>query len=427
MMTTIALVLNLLLLLYLGWGALYQLTFAVAGIFYRPLKVIPTPLAANLDDYLRIKVFIPAYREDVVILHTAGEALKQQYPHAQYQVEVIADQLQPETLQKLRALPVGVTEVHFEKSTKSKALNVALHASTNDAHAINFEQGAAVGVGSAGSPPPFFEPDIAVILDADNVMAPDFLQRVNHHFQQGVRVLQGQRAAKNQQTGMALLDAASESANNHILCRGHRVLGLSARLAGSGMAFEYAFFKKAMSGIDVVGGFDKALELYCTENRVKIAYDELAIVYDEKVSASASFARQRSRWIAAQFDFAKQNLPKSIPALLRGNIDFFNKSIQMALPPRLLLPGLLFIGMILNAIAGSVWMWGWALAFAANVLSYAIALPGFVFAYKNLHLWLQIPVAFWATIRAMMRMKEARKKFIVTPKTVIHTNPEQPV
>lgn len=408
-MTTLVLIVNLLFLFYFGWGAFYQLIFALAGIFYRPVKVIPVPDSDQTDAFFNIKVFIPAYREDMVIIHTAGAALKQQYPPEHFSVEVIGDQLQPETIEVLRNLPVGVTVVQFEKSTKSKALNVALNAPIVQASGKNSL------------------PDIAVILDADNVMAPDFLQRVNYHFHQGVRVLQGQRAAKNHQTGMALLDAASESANNHILCRGHRVLGLSARLAGSGMAFDYAFFKKAMEGIDVVGGFDKALELYCTENRVKVEYDELAIVYDEKVSASASFARQRSRWIAAQFDFAKQNLPKSIPALLRGNVDFFNKSIQMALPPRLLLPGLLFIGMLINWLAGSVWMWGWLIAFAANVLSYAIALPGFVFAFKNLHLWLQIPVAFWATIRAMMRMKEARKKFIVTPKTVIHSNPEQPV
>jgi glycosyltransferase involved in cell wall biosynthesis len=413
-MTTIVLVLNLLILLYLGWGAFYQLSFALAGIFYRPVKDIPTPDGKVPGAYFNIKVFIPAYREDAVIMHTAAAALKQQYPHDHFSVEVIADQLQAETIETLRQLPVGVTVVQFEKSTKSKALNVALKAGDS-------------GNGNLPAAGSHTSPDIAVILDADNVMASDFLQRVNYHFHQGVRVLQGQRAAKNHQTGMALLDAASESANNHILCRGHRVLGLSARLAGSGMAFDYAFFKKAMEGIDVVGGFDKALELYCTQNRVKVEYDELAVVYDEKVSASASFARQRSRWIAAQFDFAKQNLPKSIPALLRGNVDFFNKSIQMALPPRLLLPGLLFIGMVINGLAGSVWVWGWAAAFLANVLSYALALPGFVFAYKNLHLWLQIPVAFWATIRAMMGMKEARKKFIVTPKTVIHTNPEQPI
>lgn len=76
-MITIVFVLNLLLLLYLGWGALYQLTFAVAGIFYRPVKEIPTPQDSQLDDFLQINVFIPAYREDVVILRTAGAALKQ--------------------------------------------------------------------------------------------------------------------------------------------------------------------------------------------------------------------------------------------------------------------------------------------------------------------------------------------------------------
>lgn len=399
-MHLIFLIVNLLLLLYFAWGAIYQFCFSLAGLFYQPLRNIAFPAPSDIQAFKHIRVYIPAYREDAVILHSSREARKQQYPESRFEVEVIADQLQEGTLEALRKLGIKVTPVHFEKSTKSKALNFALQATSE-------------------------EPDIAVILDADNIMAPDFLRRVNYHFHHGVQVLQGQRAAKNLQTGMAMLDAASEYANNHILCRGHRVLGLSARLAGSGMAFSYPLFKTAMAGIDVVGGFDKALEMYCTQHRIDMVYDELAIVYDEKVSASASFARQRSRWIAAQFDFAKQYIPKSLPALFQGNVDFFNKAIQMALPPRLLLPGLLFIGALINWIFGTSLAWFWTLAFVVNVASYLLALPSFVFSFKNLHLWLQIPVAFWATLKAMMRMKEARKKFIVTPKTVVHPNPDQ--
>lgn len=420
MISTLFLILQISLLLYFGWAAFYQFFFAAAGVFYRA----PT-VEKGVSSYRRTVVFIPAYKEDAVILQTTQAALAQEYPADRFAVVVVADQLQPETLAALKEMPVAVVEVNFEKSTKSKALNEALRAVHKiGASMKHFEEAAADKgkVGSllsfAGRGYVFAAPQIAVVLDADNIMAPDFLQRVNQRFEQGAEVLQGRRAPKNFQSGLAMLDAASEDANNHILCRGQRALGFSARLAGSGMAFNYQLFETAMAGIDVVGGFDKALEFHFTQSKVSVQYDEKALVYDEKVSAANAFARQRSRWIAAQFQFAAQHLPNVIPSILRGRFDYANKSLQMALPPRLLLPGILAFGLIVNYLLGTELVSFWALALAFNLGSFMIALPRYVFAPRNLMLWLELPSAFGATLLAMTKLKEAREKFIVTPKTV---------
>ena len=143
-------------------------------------------------------------------------------------------------------------------------------------------------------------------------MKTDFLNRINNSFSEGVRVLQGKREAKNQETGLALLDSASEDANTHILSKGHRAVGLSARLSGSGMAFDYRLFDQHMQKINAIGGFDKELELCLTQAGEVICYDDQAIVYDEKVSHTQNFTRQRSRWIAAQFHYAQKFLPTAV-------------------------------------------------------------------------------------------------------------------
>lgn len=404
--TLLFFLLNLLLLAWLGWGAVYQFVFALAGVFYKNDRATarratePTTPEPTADNDPKIAVFIPAYREDAVILHTAAAALRQDYPSARYEVVVVADGLQRATLNRLESLPLRVVEVSFEKSTKAKALNCALDVLENEDVAF----------------------DLAVVLDADNVMVPDFLRRVAERSAAGARALQGRRAAKNSQSAFALLDGASEDANNHILCRGHRALGLSARLAGSGMAFDYGLFRRVMPLVDAVGGFDKELELRLTQLGERIEYDENAVVLDEKVSRPEVFTRQRSRWMAAQFRYAKLFLPRGAWALLRhGNLDFFNKSVQMALPPRLILPALLAFGFLANALVFSAMAWLWAAALILNVAAFALALPRYCFEPKNLLMWAHLPRALGASLLALTRLGEASRRFLVTPKTVSAT------
>jgi len=387
-------------LLYLAWGALYQFVFALAGIFYQNGPKTPLIPSFQGDKKPFIRVFIPAYREDAVILHTAAAALQQHYPAARFEVVVVADGLQAATLATLNASTVRVVEVQFEKSTKAKALNQALRCLD----------------GRSGEP----VPDIAVVLDADNVMQPNFLARVAAHFATGTKALQGRRAAKNGQTNLAVLDAASEDVNNHILCRGHRVLGLSARLAGSGMAFDYALFATVMPLVDAVGGFDKELELRLTQQGVCIEYDEKAVIWDEKVSQSQAFSTQRSRWIAAQFRYAKRFLPAGFAQLVRrGNVDFFNKTLQMTLPPRLLSPGLLALGTLATAIFDASWTAAWAAALVLNLAAFALALPSHFYRPRQLRALASLPLAFFSTLRALTGLREANQVFIVTPKMMV--------
>lgn len=376
------------LLAYLGGAVLYQFTYSVAGKFRMRQR-------KNWNNKLnRFAVFIPAYKEDGVIVNVAKEALKQDYSTDLYDVIIIADSLKQETLDQLYALPIKVVEVNFEKSTKAKALNEAISRLQD----------------------PY---DVALILDADNVMAKNFLNRMNAQFQQGFLAVQGRRVAKNMDTRMAVLDAASEEINNHILCKGHRVLGFSARLAGSGMAFEYDLFRRVMLTVNAVGGFDKELELKMTQMGVEIAYDDQAMVYDEKVRENKVFAKQRSRWIAAQFHYCRRFLGPGITALFtRGNFDFFNKALQMTLPPRLVLPGVLGLAAMTFLLTGNFTMaiiWGTLLIL--NVSAFLIAIPTYFFKKEYRGAFLGLPLAFASAVLALLKIGKANKKFIHTPHT----------
>ena len=141
------------------------------------------------EGYKRIAILVAAYKEDSIIVSTAQHHLEQDYPRDAFDIFVIADSFKPETILALQQLPIRVLEVSFEKSTKLKSLDEAFKRIKG-------------------------EYDICLICDADNILAEDALQRINHYFWLGVKAVQGQRVAKNLDTPFAILDACSEAVNN---------------------------------------------------------------------------------------------------------------------------------------------------------------------------------------------------------------------
>jgi cellulose synthase/poly-beta-1,6-N-acetylglucosamine synthase-like glycosyltransferase len=347
---------------------------------------------------------IPGYKEDRVIIDVAQDALLQDYPKELYEVIVIADQFKADTLEALRALPIRVVEVVFEVSKKSKALNKCMEV-----------------IGD--------EWDIAMILDADNIMAHDVLTRINDAFNKGFSAVQGHRMAKNTNTTFAILDAVSEEINNSIFRKGHRVLGLSSALIGSGMAIDYTIYKRLMAGIDSVGE-DKELEMKLLQERILIEYEENAHIYDEKTQKSEVFVNQRRRWIAAQLSHFREFFFDGLFNLLKhGNLDYFDKVIQMIQPPRILLSGSLFIITVISGlvhflnfeIVGDYFSLGfyyWFTAFILTALTLSISVPGQFYNKKTFIALLSLPYGFILMVISLLKIKGASKKFIHTTHSI---------
>jgi cellulose synthase/poly-beta-1,6-N-acetylglucosamine synthase-like glycosyltransferase len=394
-LTTIIRIIELTLYIYFAIAALYIFIFSVAGKFKR------TSHKSGLNKQHKIAVLIPAYKEDNVIVNVAQKALKQSYPQKLYDLIIIADSLKQDTLNKLRKLPISLIEVTFKKSTKSKALNKAM-----DKIGDNY--------------------DIALVLDADNVMEYDFINKINKAFNNSYKVVQGHRIAKNHNTNFAVLDAISEEINNHIFRKGHRVLGLSSALIGSGMAFNYVLFKNMMKKISAVGGFDKDLELNLLKNGIKIEYLENALVYDEKVSKPQTFSNQRKRWLSAQFIYFRKYFFSGIYMMItKRNIDFFDKVYQMILPPRILLLGSLIIIAGINIFisifyhkTGSLFLYfspfNWISLLVLTIVAFLLAIPSTYYNHKTLKAVFTIPKAFFIMFLLLFKLKNANKKFIHT-------------
>ena len=389
MILKVLLLLEALVYLYLAFATLYLFVFAFAGLFKSKHKDW-----SHEDKKRKMIILIPGYREDEVIVDVAREALKQDYGTENYEVAIIADSFQAETIQKLKQLQVKVFEVKLEFSTKSRALNAALD-QLDDSY------------------------DVAVVLDADNIMEPSFLTKVNNAFNAGYQIVQGHRIAKNMDTSFAILDAVSEEMNNHIFRKGHWNLGFSSSLIGSAMAFDYAYFKSTMKEVKVVGGFDKELEVRLLKEKKKIVYLPDAFVFDEKVPNAKVFTKQRRRWISAQIHyFGKSFLPALKELFLHGNLDLFNKALQFILLPRILLISLLFLISVGTLIfASAVQFLFWLAAFVLCVLVFMLSIPGYFYNMKTLYAITRLPLGIFLTFMSVFKLRGSNKEFLHTKHT----------
>ncbi|NOY49018.1 MAG: glycosyltransferase family 2 protein [Chlorobi bacterium] len=378
-------ILNYLFFVIVGFSTIYIFFFSIAGLFSFKQK---KPLD---DKQRRFAILIPGYKEDTVVVEVANEALKQNYPPELFDVIIVADGFRQSTLDRLNVLDIRLIVVELEFSTKSRAINAALRALEKDY-------------------------DVAIVLDADNLMEKDFLEKVNTAFSAGNTVVQAHRVAKNMDTSYSILDAASEEINNHIFRKGHRVIGLSSALIGSAMAFEYSYFCEMMEKVEVVGGFDKEIEVLTLAKKIKIEYLPDAYVYDEKVPDAKVFSDQRRRWLSAQLHFfGKSFIPATKALLAQGNIDLFDKAVQFILIPRILLLGLLiFINVVYLAFAPFELFVEWGILFLLCILTFAISTPLYLYNMRTLKALMKIPSGFYYMLLSLLKIKGANKEFIHT-------------
>ena len=384
--TNIFNIIQYLALVYFGFSAGYILLFAIASYFY---KYSEDKEDVNLSRFL---ILIPAYKEDAIILNTALDALKQDYPPELYDVYVIADSLKPETIELMRENEIKCIEVSFQQSTKARSINKALHVIVGDYDGI-------------------------IILDADNIMEDDFINNINKSLANGNKAIQAHRMAKNLDSNFAILDALSEEINNTIFRKGHIGMGLSSALIGSGMAFDFQVYKSIMEDIDTYADEDKELELKLFINRNKIAYLNHAYVYDEKVSNSEIFVKQRSRWISSQIYYARTFLIRSIHDLfVYSNIDLFNKVLQFLLVPRIMLLGLTTIFTVLSFFFNSsFFFYSWLITLLVCVAALILSVPLRFYNRHTLNALLSLPYGFLMMALAIVKIKLGSKRLSPTP------------
>ncbi len=385
-------------LFYLDWvlfivslmTILYLFIFSLAGMMGRKEQIGVSKLKRQ------ILVLFPCYKEDRIIESTIKTFLAQDYPTDKYDVVVISDHMEELTNFKLAQYPIQLLTPNFEESSKAKSMSYAIHNIPQKRY------------------------DIVAILDADNFVDTDFLQRINNVYAAGSKAIQAHRVSKNTNTSTALLDAISEEINNSIFRAGHVNIGFSSALIGSGMALEYTWFKDHVDKL-CTSGEDRELEVMLMSDRVYVGYLNDCYVYDEKVQKAKVFAVQRRRWMAAQFNSLTMNFKKFFVALVQRNFDLADKIYQwMMLPRSILLVLVCFMGFLMPVVYSYVgihwWMYAfkWWIALFLFLLALAFAIPNYLVDERFNKALLQFPSLAFGMILNLFRLRGLRKRFLHT-------------
>lgn len=379
-------ILEMILWLIIAGSVAYVVFFAIISLFYEKEDRIAIHAAALSHRMTKYIILFPAYKEDKVIFNAVEQFLLQDYPKDLYTVVVISDHMQPETNEKLSKLPITLLQPTFEKSSKAKAMQFAINCIKDDF-------------------------DNVIVLDADNVVRPEFLSQLNV-LCSVYDAIQCHRCAKNANNDVAVLDGASEEINNTIFRKAHNRLGLSSALIGSGMCFKYDLFKENVFKLSTAGE-DREMEALLLHQGVFIKYAPDIHVFDEKVSNQDNFQRQRMRWMTAQVQSLLSQLPLVPNAIIHGNINFVDKTIQQALIPRSILIVVLGGISVFMTIVVPNWCEKWWILFAALALSLFIAIPA-PLRLKSFKKILAIPQLVFKMLKNIFHIDHKNTDFIHT-------------
>ena len=359
---------------------LYLGIFSVASLFTRDT------IQDKAKTQNRFAIIIPSYKQDSVIEQAVVSILSQDYPQRLFDVVVVSDHQSEITNMRLAQYPITLLTPDFAESTKAKSLQYAIL-----------------------KLPEFKIYDIALILDADNIVEQDFLTKVNDAFETAAtKAIQMHRISRNRDTAAARMGSIFEEINNNIFRKGHINLGISAALAGSGTAYDFSWFKTNVMKAKTAGE-DKELEALLLKQGYFIDYFDNILLYGEKKRTTSTMNEQHGRWTLQQFQNLLKNIRYLPGAFLRKQYDWADKLIQWMLMPRTSMIGIMmFMSLLLPFIYLTLAIKWWVVS-SAVLFFFALATPDYLVDEMWDRTFLRSPfVTLWGIISTKFLNKKKR-------------------
>jgi len=259
---------------------LYYTIISVFGWFRR--KEVP---AESFPIRHTFAIIISAHNEEKVIAGAVRSLKRLNYPSHMYDIFVVADNCKDKTAECARAEGANVYErTDTEKRGKGYSLEWMFK------NLFKLEK----------------EYDAICILDADNLVSPNFLMEMNKELSLGHNVVQGYLGSKN--PGDSWISGNHSIAywiSNRLFQLPRHYLGLSCALGGTGFVMTTKVLKEFGWGATcLTEDLEFSLKLVLKGMRVSWSHD--AVVYDEKPLKLSQSWRQRKRWMQGHCDCARR-------------------------------------------------------------------------------------------------------------------------
>lgn len=253
------------------------------------------------------------------------------------------------------------------------------------------------------------------IIDSDNLVDSNYLTELNKVFERGYQAVQGVREAKNLNSNYACLDAANDIYYRYVDKFLLTKAGSSSSLSGSGMAFTTSLFIECLKDLDSNGaGFDKILQYEIVIRKLKIAFSEKAVVFDEKTAKSDQLVKQRARWINTWFKFFRLGLKMLLTGIFKFDWNQFLYGVMLCRPPLFILLFLSMICFLVNlfvmpkiAVLFAILGIGFVIVFIKSLIYFKAKKE----IYKSL---ISIPKFIYFQVLALMKARIANKISVAT-------------
>lgn len=347
----------------------YQFVYIPIVWFYRRRRHKP-------DIPHRIAVLIAARNEENVIGNLIDSIRAQNYPAELVDIYVGADNCTDDTARIARERGAIVYE-RFDKVRVGKGyvLQMLLEKLESDPH------------------------EAYLVLDADNILDPNYLREINATFTDGYEIVTSYRNSKNYgdnwiSAGYALWFLRESRYLNEARC----AVGSSCAVSGTGFLFSEKIRREC-------GGWNYFLlteDIEFTIDNIirghKVGFARNAMLYDEQPTSFRQSWRQRLRWSKGYLQVCRKYGGKLLGGVFRGSFSCYD--MTMNIMPAAILS---FASIIVNLI-------GFGLSFTAvgdtlteiwsvlNLLRSVYATVFFIGAVTTVTEWKNIHCAWWKKI-----------------------------
>lgn len=307
-------------LLYLGYFVVTSL-----GIFKKKKSSVVNSKKKNF-----FAIIIAARNEEEVIGKLIDSLKKQNYSSKYFDIYVIVNNCSDNTFEVAKRAGAKCILCTEKVSTKGEVLKYAFDI-LKDNNNI----------------------DAYAIFDADNIVHPDFLSKMNDMLNSGYSVAQGFRDTKNiSDNWLTSSYAILYYLQSLFLNESRYNLGKSSFLNGTGFVVKkevidkYGFNPKTVTE-------DVEFTAMCAINNEKIGFATEAICYDEQVSRFAVSWKQRKRWSFGTMECLREYFPTLLKKGIKErnfecfDVSLFSLSVILHVVFNLL-PILIVINMFIN-------------------------------------------------------------------------------
>jgi cellulose synthase/poly-beta-1,6-N-acetylglucosamine synthase-like glycosyltransferase len=302
--------------------AVYNFTLAVAALFHRPPGSRRTPTK-------RLAVLVPAHDEAELIARCVRSLQAQTYPDELFDVVVIADNCTDDTAAIAETAGAEVL-VRDEPDARGKgqALRWAIERVLPRSPA----------------------PDAVVVVDADSIATPEFLERLGRPLEDGAVAVQGESLLIDDGTPASSLRSAAFLLVNRVRPSGRAVLGLPSHLGGNGMLFaRELLLAHPWDAFSSTEDIEYAVKLRAAG--VRPAFAAGAIVDSPTAPTAEAATHQQLRWEGGKVHVARTHVPGLVAdALRRRNASLLDAAVELAVPPLGLLAAAATAGTVVGIV-----------------------------------------------------------------------------